>query len=69
MSLKLLSKRTLQNHLLSYKIWNYKERLALIMYSSNYYKVNIHMYDSVNAIELKLSLLNVSIYQIYKGGS
>jgi hypothetical protein len=57
----------IQNHLLSYIIWYYTGRLALIMYSYNYYKVNIHMYDSVKANLLKHSLLNFSIKQIYKG--
>jgi hypothetical protein len=36
------------------------------MYSSNYYKVNIHMYDTVNANGIKPSLLNVAINHIYK---
>jgi hypothetical protein len=58
-----------QNHLLSYSKWFYTGCLALIMISSNDYKVNIHIFYSVNVNGLKHSLLNVSIYQIYEGGS
>jgi hypothetical protein len=45
--------RSSQNHLLSHSKWYYTGRLALIFYSSNYYKVNILMYASVNANGLK----------------
>jgi hypothetical protein len=69
MCLKLLSQRTLQNHLLSYCKWYYTGRLALIMHSSNYYKVNIRMYDSVNANGLKTfttDCFNISHLQRWK---
>jgi hypothetical protein len=37
--------------------------------SLNYYKINIHMYATVNTNGVKTNILIVSIYQSKKGGS
>jgi hypothetical protein len=56
-----------ESFVLLYSKWYYMGRIGLIIYSTNYYKY--HMYDTVNANGLKHSVMNISIYQIYKGES
>jgi hypothetical protein len=45
--------RVPQRIILLYSKWYYTVRLEIIMYSSNYNKVNIHIYASVDATKLK----------------